>query len=401
MILAKVLSRIYKKNGIILEDSTGQKYICGSPRKDNPLTLKLLKDNLRWKLILDPELEFPEAYMRNEILIQNGSLEEFLMSLVENLGREEITTASYLSKKIYQAVRFISNFNLPGKARKNVEHHYDIGGDKGEKLYDIFLDTKHRQYSCAYWKENTKTLEEAQQNKIDHIIKKLNIKSGQKILEVGCGWGGMAFEIARQKGCEVKGISLSKNQINYCKKKAKELNLDNQVSFELADYREVKGEYDRIYSVGMFEHVGKKFYNVFFKSISKLLKNDGMFLLHTIGVVDKPSPPNKFINKYIFPGGICPSLSQIVKPIEKTGLIVADTETLIRHYDKTLLSWLNRFMAKKHLVKDMFDEKFVKMWSFYLASCAAAFRYRDLAVFQLQIVKNFNAARPTRDYIYS
>ena len=401
MILAKVLSKIYKNDGIILEDSTGQKYICGNPKKKNPLTIKLLKDNLKWKLILDPELEFPEAYMRNEIIIQNGSLEEFLMSLIKNLGREEITTASYLSKRIFQIVRFLSNFNLPGKARKNVEHHYDIGGDKGEKLYDIFLDTKHRQYSCAYWKEGTKTLEDAQQNKIDHIIKKLNIKSGQKILEVGCGWGGMAFEIAKQKGCEVKGISLSKNQINYCKKKAKELNLDNQVSFELADYREVKGEYDRIYSVGMFEHVGKKFYNIFFKSISKLLKDDGIFLLHTIGVVDKPTPPNKFINKYIFPGGICPSLSQIVKPIEKTGLIVADTETLIRHYDKTLLSWLSRFMAKKDLVKDMFDEKFVKMWSFYLASCAAAFRYRDLAVFQLQIVKNFSAARPTRDYIYS
>ncbi len=401
MILAKVLNKIYKKNGIILEDSSGQKYIVGIPRKNNPITIKLLKDNLKWKLILDPELEFPEAYMRNEVLILNGSLEEFLMSLIENLGRGEITTASYLSKKIYQAVRFISNFNLPGKARKNVEHHYDIGGDKGEKLYDIFLDTKHRQYSCAYWKENTKTLEEAQQNKINHIIKKLNIKNGQKILEIGCGWGGMAFEIARQLGCEVKGISLSKNQINYCKKKAKELNLDNQVSFELADYREVKGEYDRIYSVGMFEHVGKKFYNAFFKSINKLLKNDGLFLLHTIGVVDKPTPPNKFINKYIFPGGTCPSLSQIIKPIEKTGLIVADTETLIRHYDKTLLSWLSRFMEKKDLVKDMFDERFVKMWSFYLASCAAAFRYRDLAVFQLQIVKNFNAALSTRDYIYS
>ncbi len=401
MILAKVLSKIYKKDGIILEDSTGQKYICGNPRKNNPITIKLLKENLKWKLILDPELEFPEAMMRNEILIKNGSLEEFLMSLLENLGREEITTASLFSKKIFQAVRFISNFNLPGKARKNVEHHYDIGGEKGEKLYDIFLDTKHRQYSCAYWKEDTKTLEEAQQNKINHIIKKLNIKSGQKILEVGCGWGGMAFEIAKQKGCEVKGISLSKNQINYCKKKAKELNLDNQVSFELADYREVKGKYDRIYSVGMFEHVGKKFYNIFFKSINKLLKDDGLFLLHTIGVVDKPSPPNKFINKYIFPGGVCPSLSQIVKPIEKTGLIVADTETLIRHYDKTLVSWLNRFLEKKDLVKDMFDEKFVKMWSFYLASCAAAFRYRDLVVFQLQIVKNFNAARPTRDYIYS
>ena len=401
MILAKILNKIYKKGGIILEDSTGQKYICGNPEKDNPITIKLLKDNLKWKLIIDPELEFPEAYMKNEIEILNGSLEKFLMSLVENLGRGEITTASYLSKRIFQAVRFISNFNLPGKARKNVEHHYDIGGHKGEKLYDIFLDTKHRQYSCAYWKEDTKTLEEAQQNKIDHIIKKLNIKNGQKILEVGCGWGGMAFEIARQKGCVVKGISLSKNQINYCKKKAKELNLDNQVSFELADYREVKGKFDRIYSVGMFEHVGKKFYNVFFKSINKLLKEDGLFLLHTIGVVDKPTPPNKFINKYIFPGGVCPSLSQIVKPIEKTGLIVADTETLIRHYDKTLLSWLSRFMAKKDLVKDMFDEKFVKMWSFYLASCAAAFRYRDLAVFQLQIVKNFNSAHRTRDYIYS
>ena len=241
MILAKVLSKIYKNDGIILEDSTGQKYICGNPKKENPLTIKLLKDNLKWKLILDPELEFPEAYMRNEIIIQNGTLEEFLMSLIKNLGREEITTASYLSKRIFQIVRFLSNFNLPGKARKNVEHHYDIRGYKGEKLYDIFLDTKHRQYSCAYWKEETKTLEDAQQNKIDHIIKKLNIKSGQKILEVGCGWGGMAFEIAKQKGCEVKGISLSKNQINYCKKKAKELNLDNQVSFELADYREVKG----------------------------------------------------------------------------------------------------------------------------------------------------------------
>ena len=401
MILARVFSNIYREGGIILIDSKGQKYICGNPRKDDPVTIKLLKDNLNWKLILDPELEFPEAYMRGEIIIENASLKEFLMNLVKNLGRREVSSASYISKRIFQIWRYLSNFNLPGKSRKNVEHHYDIGGEKGEKLYDIFLDKQHRQYSCGYWKPNTKTLEEAQQNKIDHIIKKLNIKNGDKVLDVGCGWGGMALELAKQKGCEVTGISLSKNQISYCKKKAKELGLDNQVSFVLADYREISGEYDRIYSVGMFEHVGRKFYNKFFKSINKLLKKDGLFLLHTIGVVDKPTPQNKFINKYIFPGGVCPSLSQIVKSIEKTGLIVADTETLIRHYDKTLISWLERFMAKKDLVKDMFDEKFVKMWSFYLASCAAAFRYRDLVVFQLQIVKNFNTARPTRDYIYS
>ena len=401
MILAKVLNGIYKKDGIILEDSSGQKYIVGNPRKDNPLTIKLKKENLKWKLILDPELEFPEAYMRGEILVLNGSLDEFLMSLLQNLGREEITTASYFSKKIYELIRFISNFNLPSKARKNVEHHYDIGGDKGEKLYDIFLDKKHRQYSCAYWKEDTKTLEEAQQNKLDHIIKKLDLKNGMKVLDVGCGWGGLAFEIARKSGCEVLGISLSKNQIKYATEKARELNLDNQVKFEYLDYRKVTGKFDRVTSIGALEHFGRKFYKTFFKKMNDIMKEDGKFLLHTIGVVDKPTPPNKFINKYIFPGGICPSLSQIVKPIEKTGLIVADTETLIRHYDKTLLSWLSRFMEKKDLVKDLFDEKFVKMWSFYLASCAAAFRYRDLAVFQLQIVKNFNAARSTRDYIYS
>ncbi len=400
MILAKVFTNIYKESGIILIDAQGQKYICGNPRKENPITVKLLKNNLKWKLILDPELEFPEAYMRNEIIIENASLKDFLMDLVKNLGRREVTSASYVSKKIFQLWRFVSNFNLPGKSRKNVEHHYDVGGIKGEKLYDIFLDKKHRLYSCAYWKEGTKTLEEAQQNKIDHIVKKLNIKKGQKILEVGCGWGGMAFEIAKQKDCEVTGISLSKNQINYCKEKAKEMGLDNQVNFELADYREIKGKYDRIYSVGMFEHVGKKFYKTFFESMNRLLKENGIFLLHTIGVVDKPSPPNKFINKYIFPGGICPSFSQIIKPIEKTGLIVSDTETLIRHYDKTLESWLERFLLKKVEVKDLFDEKFVKMWEFYFASCAAAFRYRDLAVFQLQIVKNFQSAHRTRDYIY-
>jgi len=213
MILARIFSKIFKEGGIILVDSKGQKYICGNPKKENPITLKLLKENLNWKLLLDPELEFPEAYMRNEIIIENATMKEFLMDLVKNLGRNEITTAGAIIKRFYQAYRTFTNFNLVGKSKKNVEHHYDIGGSRGEKLYDMFLDKKHRLYSCAYWKEGTKTLEEAQQNKIDHIIKKLDIKEGEKVLEVGCGWGGMAFEIARQKGCEITGISLSKNQI--------------------------------------------------------------------------------------------------------------------------------------------------------------------------------------------
>ena len=401
MIVAKLLTKILKEGGVILIDHTGQKYICGNPDNKKAMTLKILKKNLNLKLILDPEIEFPEAYMRGDIIIENATLKEFMMLLIKNLGRKEITTASYISKKMFQYWRYISNYNFPLKSQRDIEHHYDIGGEKGEKLYDIFLDNKHRQYSCAYWKDDTKTLEEAQQNKIDHIIKKLDIKPGEKILEIGCGWGGMAFEVARQKKCEIKAISLSKNQINYCKNKAKEFGLDNQISFELIDYRKIKGKYDKIFSVGMFEHVGKKFYKTFFKAINNLLTENGIFLLHTIGSVEAPQPPNKFINRYIFPGGVVPSFSEIINPIQKTGLIVADTETLIRHYDKTLENWLERFMNNKSKIKDLFDEKFVRMWEFYLSSCAAAFRYRDLVVFQLAIVKKFKAAHRTRDYIYS
>jgi len=403
MLVAKLFSKIFKKEGgVILIDYAGQKYICGEPRKEKPITVKLLKKNLSWRLAINPDLSFPESYMNGDIVIENSSLEEFLNLVFKNVGRKEITMPAYLIKKFLQIWRFITNYNLPLKSKKDVQHHYDIGGKKGEKLYDIFLDTKHRQYSCAYFKNPDDTLEQAQQNKLDHIIKKLNIKPGMKILDVGAGWGGLAFEIARQKQCEVTGISLSENQINYCKAKAKERNLDNQVNFELIDYRHAKGKFDRIVSVGMAEHIGKKFYKTYFKKINDLLKDDGISLIHTIGSIDQPQPTAPFIQKYIFPGGIIPSLSDLITPIEKTGLIVNDVETLIRHYDKTLENWLKRFNEKRSEVKDMFDGKFVRMWEFYLASCSSAFKYRDLVVFQLQLVKNFDAIPSNRrDYIYS
>ena len=397
MMLARLLSKIYKKNGIVLIDSEGQKYICGKPDLNKPITLRLLKKNLNWKLLLNPDLNFPEAYVRGEIKVENSSLLDFLNMTFENIGRGEINIFGYSAKKILHGWRYLSNYNLPGRSKKNVKHHYDIG----EELYDLFLDKKHRQYSCAYFLKEDESLEDAQQNKINHIIKKLNLKPGKKVLDIGCGWGGMAFEIARQSQCEVKGISLSENQIKYANEKAKKLNLDNQVHFELCDYRSVKSKYDRIVSVGAFEHFGKKFYKTFFKKIKDILNDDGVCLLHTIGSVDPPGPPQTWIQKRIFPGGIVPSLSDMVVPIEKTGLIISDCETLIHHYDKTLKAWLGRFIQNKEKAKYMYNKEFVRMWEFYLASCSAAFKFRDLVVYQLQLVKKFTAPQSNRrNYIY-
>ena len=398
MMLARLLSKIYKKSGIVLIDSEGQKYICGQPDLDKPITVKLLNKNLNWKLVLNPDVNFPEAYVRGEIEIENASLIDFLNITFENIGRGEINVFGYLIKKILHGWRYISNYNLPGRSKKNVKHHYDIG----EELYDLFLDKKHRQYSCAYFLKENESLEDAQQNKINHIIKKLNLKPGQKVLDIGCGWGGMAFELARQSQCEVKGISLSENQIRYCKNKAKELNLDNQVHFELCDYRKIDDKFDRVVSVGAFEHFGKKFYKTFFNKIKNILNDDGICLLHTIGSVDLPGAPQAWIQKRIFPGGIVPSLSDMVNPIEKTGLIISDCETLIHHYDKTLKAWLNNFMQNKEKAKYMHGKEFVRMWEFYLASCSAAFKFRDLVVYQLQLVKKFTAPPSNnRNYIYN
>ena len=402
MLFARLLSKIFnKKNGIVLIDSQGQKYICGKPNLNNPLTLKLLKKELNWKLILNPDLNFPEAYMRGEIEFENGSLLDFLNMAFENIGHGEINISGYIVKKILHAWRFITNYNLPGRSKFNAQSHYDIGGAKGESLYDLFLDKKHRQYSCAYFKKDDESLEDAQQNKLNHIIRKLDIKSGQRVLDIGCGWGGMVYEIARQSQCEVTGISLSENQINYCKKKAKEFKLDNQVNFELCDYREVKGKYQRLVSVGAFEHIGKKFYKTFFKKVHNIMTDNGICLLHTIGTVNSPGPTQPFIQKRIFPGGIIPSLSDLISPIEKTGLILADCETLIHHYDKTLKAWLDRFLKNKEKAKFLYNKEFVRMWEFYLASCSAGFKFRDLVVYQLQLVKSFTALPSNRrNYIY-
>jgi cyclopropane-fatty-acyl-phospholipid synthase len=394
MQLARFLNKLFKKEGFILVDVNLKKYIIGQPKK-NSITVKILNKKLHYKLLFRPDLYFGEAYSDGDILIENGSLTEFLDIALMNIGRSELNLFSKLINKMSGSYRYLTNFNFIKKSKMNVAHHYDLS----DELYDLFLDPK-RQYSCGYFKNENDTLEIAQNNKIQHIIKKLNIQSNQKVLDIGCGWGSLAFDIAKSANCEVTGITLSKKQFDYCVKRARELNMENQVIFKLMDYRELDQKFDRIVSVGMFEHVGRKFYKKFFKQINELLNDHGVSLIHTIGSVNPPRDPHPWVTKYIFPGGYTPSLSEVTTPIEKAGLIVSDIEVLKLHYSHTLRHWKENCIKNKEKIIEMYDERFFRMWEFYLTGCEIAFKWGDQVVYQLQLTKNYTSTPTTRDYIY-
>ena len=395
MSLVSFLNNLIQYDGFELVDANSKKYVIGNPIKEKPIVLKLLDQKLMQKLLINPDLYFGEAYMNGSLVIENGTITEFLDLAFRNIGRGDINFYGTVIKKIKGTFRYLTSFNKILKSKENVAHHYDIS----EKLYDLFLD-KNRQYSCAYFKTENDTLEEAQKNKMHHIIKKLNIKPNQKVLDIGSGWGTLALEIAKETNASVTGITLSENQFEYSKNKAKEMNLSNQVEFKLIDYRQLNEKFDKIVSVGMFEHVGRKFYKTYFNTVSKLLNEKGIALIHTIGSTMPPRDPQPWITKYIFPGGYTPSLSEAVKPIEDSGLIVSDIEVLRLHYAHTLRHWKERFLSKKDAVLDMFDEKFFRMWEFYLASCEMAFKWGDQVVFQFQLSKDNASVPNTRDYIY-
>ena len=352
MYLARFLNKLFKEDGFVLIDSHSNKYVIGIPKTKNPIILRLLDKSLNYKLLLYPDLYFGEAYADGSLKIENGSLTDFLEIALKNVGRKETNFFSEILNKLRGRYRFLTNYNLIKKSKKNVAHHYDLS----EKFYDLFLDS-NKQYSCAYFKNENDTLETAQSNKINHIIKKLNLKPNQKVLDIGSGWGSLAIEIAKQSQCEVVGITLSKNQYEYSKKKAIELNLENQVEYKMMDYRELDEKFDRIVSVGMFEHVGRKFYKTYFDNISELLNHDGIALIHTIGSVNPPRSPHPWITKYIFPGGYTPSLSELANPIENSGLIISDMEVLRMHYSHTLRLWKERVLSKKEQVLEMLSDR--------------------------------------------
>ena len=398
MLLARFLSKLLKKEGIILIDSKGQKYICGDPvNKEKPLTLKLLKSDLNWKLLIYPELYLGEEYYKGNVKIENGSMYDFLDLVFSQLGRNKANIYSTILNNIRYTLQFISQHNFIKASQKNASNHYD----RGEDIYDWMLDTEHRQYSCAYFKDVNESLEQAQTNKLDLVLKKLVLKPSDTVLDIGCGWGGLSRYLHKKMGCRVHGISLAPNQIKYCKKKARELHMDNALSYSLCDYRQVTGKWRRIVNVGFLEHLSPKFLSVFFSKVNELLTDDGLCLTHTIASVEPPSPTNPFIGKWIFPGGKVPTASQLTRAIEKSGLIISGFSSLIDHYNLTLEKWRLRFLDNADKAKEKYGEDFVRLWDFYLSSTSSAFR-SNLLVHQIETVKNFNTVpHRTREYIYS
>ncbi|GBR07246.1 SAM-dependent methyltransferase [Acetobacter oeni] len=345
-------------------------------------------------LLLNPGLGFGEAYMDGTIIPEDCTLYDLLHVLMLNtmsaghIGESLAAAARYLRRKKIQ-------FNPESRSRKNVAHHYDLG----EPLYDLFLD-KDRQYSCAYFRTGTETLDEAQEAKKHHIAAKLLLnRPNLSVLDIGCGWGGMALTLAKEYDATVTGITLSAEQLRIARARAEAAGLSHRVRFELMDYRNVLTRYDRIVSVGMFEHVGIGHYQTFFEKVRDTLTEDGIALIHSIGRNDSPGTTNPWIDKYIFPGGYSPSLSETFAAIEPTGLWVTDCEILRLHYAKTLAIWRDRFAKNRDKAKALYDERFCRMFEFYLAGAELSFLVQGHMNFQLQITRSQSAVPLTRDYI--
>ncbi len=347
------------------------------------------------QLCLDPDLALGELYMDGRLTIEDGDIADLLGFLMHNVAVSGTHGIQRLLRSVRHVTRALSQFNPAGRSKAHVAHHYDLS----DALYDTFLDAD-KQYSCAYFANSGDTLEAAQREKKRRIAAKLYLwREGLTVLDIGCGWGGLALDLAMEHQADVTGVTLSERQIAVARKRAASTGLSKQCRFDLVDYRAIEGQFDRIVSVGMFEHVGAPYYNRFFAKVRDLLRPDGVMLLHTIGYAYGPGATNAWIAKYIFPGGYAPALSEILPAIEKSGLIVTDIEVLRLHYAETLKAWRARFQAQRAAVRDLYDERFCRMWEFYLAGSEMAFRHDGDVVYQIQIAKQTDALPITRDYM--
>jgi cyclopropane-fatty-acyl-phospholipid synthase len=394
MLLSHLLNRLIKVGSLSVIDAGGKSHHfhgTGTPW----VTIRLHDRRLHHRLFFNPRLALGEAYMDGQLTVEDADLYGFLDLIGKNMRHTgQITLLGPLGF-LGRMGRRLMQRNTPRGARVNVAHHYDLKED----LYDLFLD-RDKQYSCAYFAQPDASLEQAQEEKKRHIAAKLLLAPGHKVLDIGCGWGGLAMHLARAHGALVTGLTLSGEQLQSARARVRAGGLEKFVDIYQRDYRQESGRYDRIVSVGMFEHVGIGHYQVYFNRIHTLLKDDGVALLHTIGRGRGPGVTDPWIRKYIFPGGYIPALSEIVPAIEKTGLTITDVEVLRMHYAETLRHWRQRFLANRDQVIKLYDERFCRMWEYYLASSEIGFRYLGSVVFQIQMAKRQDAVPLTRDYIY-
>ena len=393
MLLSPMLRHLMRRGTLTVIDGRGKTHVFAGAAGPE-ITIRLHDPKLHRQIFLNPRLKLGEAFMDGTLTVENASVYEFLNLMGENTERAPPRWTTPFYNGFGRAFRSLQQYNPIPRAHRNVAHHYDLSAT----LYDLFLDTD-RQYSCAYFTEPGKTIEEAQAAKKRHLASKLLLKPGQRVLDIGSGWGGLALYLARECGVEVTGLTLSTEQLKVAEQRAAAAGLADRVKFELCDYRAHQGLYDRIVSVGMFEHVGVPQYKAFFTTMNRLLRPDGIALLHAIGRRDGPAATNPWLRKYIFPGGYSPALSEVVPMAERTGFWITDLEILRLHYAETLKAWRQRFNANRERVRLLYDERFCRMWEFYLAGSEVAFRHQGHIVFQLQLAKAVDTVPLTRDYM--
>jgi cyclopropane-fatty-acyl-phospholipid synthase len=392
-LLRVALEKLIRAGNLRVTTADGSTFTLGDG-SGAPVAIRFTTRAAQRNILIDPELKFGEAYMDGGVVIEQGSIADVL-AIVLGQDRDGRPPAwarpQWLVRYLY---RRLTQFNPRPRARRNVAHHYDLDG----QLYALFLDAD-RQYSCAYFEVPGQSLDDAQLAKKRHLAAKMLITPGRRVLDIGCGWGGLALYLAEHCGARVTGITLSEQQHARARVRAAEKGLSGQVELRLQDYRDVPETFDRIVSVGMFEHVGVGFYDAFFRKCRALLDDNGVMLLHSIGRSEGPNVTNPWIAKYIFPGGYIPALSEVLPAVERAGLLVTDIEILRLHYAETLKSWRERFLAQREQVERLYDDRFVRMWEFYLAASEMAFREQAMMVFQMQLTKRQGVVPMTRDYI--
>ncbi|KLE35835.1 SAM-dependent methyltransferase [Aurantiacibacter luteus] len=401
-LIDKLLARMIRRGTLRLTHADGTARTFGAPEPGFPdVAIRFADDKVARDVLLDPRLGVGEAYIDGRIVIEQGDVMA-LVSLVRMNNRWEdkarLGTPSLARRLRGRVKTALAAVNRPGSSRRNVAHHYDIGNP----LYELMLDAEHMQYSCAYFARDDMTLAEAQEAKLAHIAAKLRLEPGCHVLDIGCGWGGMAIFLARRAGVRVTGITLSEEQLALARQRAESAGVADKVRFELVDYRDLaeRGEqFDRIVSVGMFEHVGRPQFETFFRCCARLLKPEGAMLVHTIGRLGSPGRTDAFTEKYVFPGGYIPALSETVAASEKVRLMATDVEMLRLHYAKTIRAWYANCLANRDAIVALHDERFFRMWTFYLAGAATVFEHGGMCNYQIQFARERRALPLTRGYM--